>query len=102
MQTVLKQSNFQVGFSNEVEYKSMKNAFDEQPSLKFKEFVAQVDPKRNRKNDSNVVFEANPNAFRDHTKQIIERKTQASNHSQRDSGAKIDFAELKNKIQRDL
>ncbi|CDW80799.1 UNKNOWN [Stylonychia lemnae] len=58
LQRVLKKTNFRVG-SHQVDFKTVKQAHqDDQTELKFKEYIAEVDPKCNKKNVSKVVFDA--------------------------------------------
>ncbi len=40
-----------------MDYKTMKKILQEEPALHFKDYIPKVEEKRNKKNDSKVVFE---------------------------------------------
>eukprot|EP00347_Sterkiella_histriomuscorum_P013325 403365148 len=58
IQKILKKCSFQVGFETAVDYRSTKTQLHDQPMQEsFQDYVPFVEEKRNKKNDSKVVFD---------------------------------------------
>ena len=45
-----------MGF-NTVDYRTTKRVYQDEPNVTFNDYIADVEEKRNKKNDSNVVLE---------------------------------------------